>query len=69
MGDIRANLPLPRANPWNHGLEIAAASRRRDCPDFEGREHREVFQCRRKVSQGSMISRLFTLTILIVMKS
>ena len=37
MGDIRANLPLPRANPWNHGLEIAAAARRRDCPDSEGR--------------------------------
>ena len=37
MGDIRANLPLPRANPWNHGLEIAAAERRRDCADFEGR--------------------------------
>ena len=36
MGDIRANLPLPRAKPWNHGLEIAAAARRRDCPDFEG---------------------------------
>ena len=45
MGDIRANLPLPRANPWNHGLEIAAAARRRDCPDFEGKvrgcEHRD----------------------------
>ena len=37
MGDIRANLPLPRAKPWNHGLEIAAAARRRDCPDFEGK--------------------------------
>ena len=34
VGDIRANLPLPRAKPWNHGLEIAAAARRRDCPDF-----------------------------------
>ena len=37
VGDIRANLPLPRAKPWNHGLEIAAAARRRNCPDFQGR--------------------------------
>ena len=68
MGDIRANLPLPRAKPWNHGLEIAAAARRRDCPDFEV-SIKMIFQCCRKVSQGSMISRFFTLTILIVMKS
>ena len=36
MGDIKANLPLPRANPWNHGLEIVAAARRRDSPILRG---------------------------------